>query len=404
MWQGGILWGAVRGRVTSCGGPCRGAGSTPRRALRRGAGSTAQAEYWALWRRMLPRGAWAACYGAKPHSTGLRHPRPTPRTTLWGRTSHPTGAVGSGRAALPVGSACRCGSRQETWGPPRWDTQVHSPPAPLGTRQPPNSLWGARCGRASVSPQGLWGTAQMLLVEPGFGAGCFRIPREDSRSLVPPHHHDTKAPRPDCREGDAAESRGASPTPVTASAQLNVPAVPGQRLGVPQASPPHLPPCRIPPPAYRRRRFSRNCSMVTSSRRTKSALPNSGPSSSAMPHPSRTHFPHSPTPASCAANDRQNRGAGAGGGRGGPSVIVTSRGVTVRWGSRGAAMGLGSSRHRDSRWGLPSPTGASRRPQTCHRVSLFPSQHHAKNPVGNRLFIKMPAPPIFISVSPVKPR
>lgn len=103
MWQGGILWGAVRGRVTSCGGPCHGAGPTPHRALHRGAGSMAQAEYWALWRRKPPRGAWAACYGAKPHSTGLRHPRPTPRTTVWGRTSHPTGAMGQRES----GSSCR---------------------------------------------------------------------------------------------------------------------------------------------------------------------------------------------------------------------------------------------------------------------------------------------------------
>lgn len=62
---------------------------------------------------------------------------------------------------------------------------------------------------------------------------------------------------------------------------------------LPQHSPtqmlPAVPESGVPPPQcplYRRRRFSRNCSMVTSSRRTKSAFPNSGPSSSAMPwHP-----------------------------------------------------------------------------------------------------------------------
>lgn len=52
---------------------------------------------------------------------------------------------------------------------------------------------------------------------------------------------------------------------------------------------------RVPSPApYRRRRFSTNCSIVTSSRRTKSALPTSGPSSSAISAPSTRPAPTSP--------------------------------------------------------------------------------------------------------------
>lgn len=194
----------------------------------------------------LPVGPGQRAMGQNPTPQGLGTPAP-PREPQYGaEPATPQVPWGSGRAALPVGSACRRGSRQETWGTPWWDTRVHSPPAPPGTHQPPSSLWGGRCGRASVSPQGLWGTAQMLLAEPGFGASCFRIPRGDSGSLLP-HHHDAKAPRPGCREGDAVESRSASPTPVTASTQLNVPVT--APWGTPGLTPP--PSASPHPPAPR---------------------------------------------------------------------------------------------------------------------------------------------------------
>lgn len=276
------LWGGI----ASCEVLCCGAGCTPCRAPCHGSGP---------WYRHNAghRTVGHSCerYGAKPHSTGLRCPTQEPRCGAEPGTIGLGGAVGQREEAENVGSP--------------WVGHAGVHPPPRRQTPAPKPALGRGGERASVSPHGQRGTAQMLPAALGFGTECFRIPSGTRGPRCPPHHRDAKPHIP--------AAAWVMPWGLTAHRPHREPPAPTSAPGWPRHRPPTR---RCPPPPpdpYRRRRFSRNCSMVTSSSRTKSALPNSGPSSSAMPRPprpQRTHFPphRLPAPPTTAEAAAQARG------------------------------------------------------------------------------------------------
>lgn len=270
------------------------------------------------------------------------------------------------------------------WGAHGWDRVLGC--APLYIPQTSTPPWAWLC--LSFPPA--TGTTRAFPAVL-FGARRFRIPR-GTKGPRYPHHPHTSTPRARMLPWGLIPHHWDPPHPVPR------PGMPQQHFGV---SPSRVPPAPVSPVPYRRRRFSSNCSMVTSSSRTKSALPNSGPSSSAMPRP-----PAPTSPLGCAGGflRRQRPAEPAAQAQGDrehplchchrhllwgwrqPNLWPSTPRVDIDHHRRGGTCGVGA-------MGLLHPAGAPWCPQICHCT---------KNPVGNQLFIEMVASPVVIPVSPVK--
>lgn len=297
-------------------------------------------------------------------------------------------SVGQGetpQGSTPWGSGSSCKqhlwvqSRQKVWGTHRWDSfGVRSPISP----RPPLHL-GRGCASVSPQPQAPPGHfLQCWCLAPGASASPMGVGVPGTPIVLTP-----APPGRGCCSGASNRITGTHHTQCHAR---------GCR-----SSTSGCPPAPVSPVPYRRRRFSRNCSMVTSSSRTKSALPNSGPSSSAMPRPLAPTSPlgcaggflrrQRPTePTAQAQGDREHplchchrhllRGWRQ------PNLWPSTPRVDIDHHRCGWTCGVGA-------MGLLHPAGAPWCPQICHCT---------KNPVGNQLFIEMVASPVVIPVSPVK--